>query len=259
MKLKIQLLLLFFTSTCLHFIYSQNISGTSIIVAWSDSNIVIGADSKLTSKDDTTFSAITCKILVIEDSIVFVSAGTYSDAGFDIQKMAVRILSGAGTFDDKCSRFKDAVTIEFKNILNRKKEISPKEFNQFNTLYNAECAIAMTSKKAPILKMISFSGMIIPESPDGYIVTPSMYSPSDHQFKKSILIPLGQKKISFCFIDSLLNRNTSISPSDFPKVVFSLIALESVANWRTVGGPINIIRLVTGRLPEWIQKHQLCN
>ena len=58
---------------------AQVVSSTSIVIAYSDSFTVIGADRYI-SPDDSTVSWTVNKIIVVDDSIIFVHSGLLWDS-----------------------------------------------------------------------------------------------------------------------------------------------------------------------------------
>lgn len=243
--------------------YSQTLSGTSVVIAWSDSEIVIGADSKLTSSNDPTFSALTCKIIVIDDSIVFVHSGIYTDpSGLNMQSTIKQFLRNDGSIDKRLGEFKDTVIHRLTNVLVRQKQERPDDFKRFKPLDEASCVVVIISKDSLRMRRIDFSGMVIPDIPEGFWISGIVFDPiriGRRVETAPFLIPLGYVRMTFCFSDTLRAHGVSLSVKDFPRIVYSLITLESVLNSDKVGGPIDVIRLVLGKRPEWIiQEKQPC-
>ena len=240
--------------------YSQTASGTSIVVGWSDSIIVIGADSRLTSSDDSTFSALTCKIIVINDSIVFVHSGIFTDpSGLDMQSAIRFYLSANGTLDDRLAKFRDSVVAKLTPIFVRRKKERPDNFKRFKPLDAASCIVVAVSKDSLRMRRIDFSGIILPDIPEGFWISGNIYDPiriDGHVQTEPFLMPLGHTEMTFAFSDSFHARNIIMLPQDFPRIVFSLISLETVLHPRDIGDPIDIIRITRGKHPEWIHQQK---
>jgi hypothetical protein len=240
--------------------FSQILSGTSIVIAWSDSTIVIGADSKLTSSDDSTFSAWTCKIIVINDSIIFVHSGIFTDPiGLNMQSEIRFFLSSGGTLDERLTIFKDTVVHKLDKIFAHKKKDRPDDFEKFRPLEAASCIVVVIGADSLRMRFISFSGMVIPDIPEGFWISGSISDPirTGRSLQKTpFLMPLGHYAMTFAFSDSSRTHSIILSPRDFPRIVYSLITLESVLNPRDVGGPIDVIRLTLGKRPEWINQEK---
>jgi len=240
--------------------YSQTLSGTSIVIAWSDSTIVIGADSKVTDTDDPTFSALTCKIIVIDDTTVFVHSGILADSGgFNIQSSFRRFMRSSGNVDQRLERFKDSVVRELTDIRLRDMERKREGSKMVKLLDQTVCVVIFISADSLRMKRIAFTATSTPSTPEGLFVYGRVYDPIriDGSIQPTpFLMPLGYKEMTRSFQDSILSRNIVLSPVDFPRIVYSLITMEMILHPHEVGQPIDIIRLTRGKRPEWIRQEK---
>jgi hypothetical protein len=242
---------------------AQTLSGTAVVIAWCDSEIVIAADSKLTSPEDSTFSAFTCKIITLDERTIFVHSGIYTDpGGLDMQSSIRFNFRGNRDIDEWLSEFKDSIVQKLGNILDRNKKQKPESFSSFRPLSQASCVVINLGTDSLRMRRVDFSGMVIPNNPRGFWISGMVYDPiriNGYVQKEPFLMPLGHVGTTFCFSDSLRSHGIKLSSSDFPRLAYSLVTLESVLNPRTVGGPIDVVRLKIGKRPEWIhQENEQC-
>jgi hypothetical protein len=215
----------------------------------------------LTSSDDSTYSALTCKIIVIDDSIVFVHSGIYNDpSGFSMQSTIRFFLSGNGTLDDRLTKFKDTVVSKLTGIYARRKKERPDNFKGFKPLDAASCIIVVVGSDSLRMRMINFTGMILSDIPEGFQISGSIIDPirvSRYVQKTPFLIPIGRKEMTFAFKESCHVHNIILSPKDFPKIVYSIISLEMVLHPREIGDPVDILYIARNGI-KWIQRKKEC-
>lgn len=229
----------------------SNIFGTSVAIAWTDSAIVVGADSRTTS-DDSTFIWTTCKIINIEDSITFVNAGIHGDyTGFNIPDIARNSFSGNRSFRNKMIKFKDTLTAELMKFGKRigYDDVADSTFRKLNP---SDCAVVLATKDSLILQFVSFSGFAKKDLPNGFFIAPVDYCLQTFGDTTVHLVGLGHRDVEILFRNLIKTYSPKILQGQLPQMIYSILDLESVLHPHNVAQPFDVVILERGKKPFWI-------
>lgn len=240
-----------------HLTTAQIVSGTSVVVACGDSEIVVGADSRLTSPYDSTVSMLGCKIIVVDDSIIFVHSGILLDSTFDMHDEIVKAMTSTKHFELRLLDFQFRVQRDLRNVIIRRKRLRPADFTRFHWGKEADCIVIVDTKDSLIIRRISFDVAISPYLPDGFSVGNTVLYPFDSLARATnvpLLLSLGRGEMTSVFNGYLSKRQLRVAASDFPRIVYSLISLDIVCHPHDIGDPIDILRIRHGKKAEWIRQ-----
>lgn len=232
---------------------SLTLTGTSVLVLWDKSGMLIGADSMVSGENPTTRSM--CKI--VQHGNVFVAASGMAKTDFN-NFDAYAILAGICRQGGSIRQIANRVEAKFKGLLPGVTRFAKKNFpNLYEEEFNRrdKCALSILlagfDGSSPVALIINF---IIVESKSGSIsINPTRKGCPDDCADSVYALHIGHADLMEIF----LRKNPELVTSDPIKAINDAISLEIKGSPKRVGGPIDILH-ITSTGPCWIQRKPEC-
>jgi hypothetical protein len=227
------------------------ITGTSIVIQKTDTEIVAGADSMLTHPDTRLASFSECKIRQGGD-IFFAIAGHIREklTGFDAIDIAIEALKITGNVADKVKAFEGMILTPLTNLLRMSRKLDPPYFeNNLRNKLVLQVAFFGIQQQSLYLYVRAYKTRV-PESDD---IILELQNRTDCTGACGGLVALGDSDA----VDDYVRTNPQYNTLPSLELVRNLVELEIQHKSDSIGPPIDIVRIdKTGA--NWIQRKPQC-
>jgi hypothetical protein len=233
------------------------LAGTTIVAIRTPSEILVGADSKMTAvsdKLDDAHAGLTCKIIQI-DNLFFAPAGLLQDTWgtFSVASIVGKARQVGGTIQDTANLFESMLLRPLTGILDQLRREHPIYYQQ---KLEGKPAVQVLffgfEKDIPIFCTRYFTTV---SSPDGTISNrvDRLDCPGNDCPTGMTYAFLGEHDA----LDQFLDENQHYSRNGWVTTINKLIEIEAAAEPNFVSLPIDILRIDKNGA-QWIQRKAEC-